>query len=72
MTKAIRIVVDKKTGKVKWEFDGFVGESCFVEADRLKRLLRERFGVDVEVEEVVEKPEARVSEAEEEKQVVGW
>lgn len=72
MARAIRIEVDKKTGKVKWDFDGFVGEACFAEAEKLRRLLRERFGINVEVEEIVEKPEARISEVEEEKQVIGW
>ena len=71
MAREIRIVIDKKTGKVKWDYSGFKGEECFREAEEIKRLLRERFGIDVEYEEVEKKPEAYITE-EEEIREVAW
>ena len=70
--RRIRITIDKKTGKVHWDYEGFVGDSCFEEAEKLKRLLKERFGIDVEYEQVERKPEAYITEEEQQAETVGW
>lgn len=70
MTRQIKIVIDTEKQKVYFDYEGFKGEACFKEAEKLKQLLREKYGINVEDEHVERKPEAFVTE--EEYTTTGW
>ena len=61
-----------KDGRIHWDFDGFIGDECFDAADAIKRLLKEKYGVDVDDEHVEVKPEAYAENRAEEKEWQGW
>ena len=55
----IRIEIDKN-GNVTIDHYGFVGRTCFELDEKLYEILRKQ-GAKIEIKEVKEKPEARVS-----------
>ncbi len=54
--KRIRFVVGKD-GKVNYETQGFQGEACLLEAQRILQTMRDEFGVDIDVEAIQRTPE---------------
>jgi flagellar basal body P-ring protein FlgI len=73
MARKIKVIIDKKTGKVRIDYNGFIGDECFEEAGKLKEIL-ESLGVDVQEESIERKPSAYayVEEQTEEKASFGW
>lgn len=57
MTQGVRVVI-KGDGKVQIEWNGFQGESCYLEAQKLYATLK-GYGVDVEIKEI--KPKTDLS-----------
>ena len=55
MPEKLKFVVTKD-GKVMFDYDGFVGGACFREAERILKHLKE-LGVEVDIEQVIKKPE---------------
>lgn len=53
--KSIKVEVDE-TGSVKVDFFGYVGDSCFQDEEKLRRVL-EQFGLTVQVQEQEAKKE---------------
>ena len=47
------IVAVKGDGRLNVEYEGFVGNSCFDEADKLKAALK-AYGLDMEVTKVID------------------
>ena len=54
MSKKVTIVIDRKTGDVAHDFEGFQGDDCFAEAARIKAKLAKR-GIVLGEGEVVRK-----------------
>ena len=65
MTRVVRVLV-KKDGTIVLDFDGFRGQACFLEREKILDILAQKYGVRVDkklVEQV--KPEAFVEERQE-------
>ena len=58
MTRRIEVSIDKK-GQVQVEFIGFVGDTCFDEAERLQAVLA-KMGLKVDVEQVIRKSAGQI------------
>ena len=56
--RVIKIEVDKD-GKVTIDHQGFTGDACFKEDEKLYRILKAQ-GAEIKIEEVKKKPEAAV------------
>ena len=74
MTK-VRVVV-KNEGKVEIDWEGFKGDACYLEAQKLYSLLK-GMGVDVEVKQITPKmvemgEEKKVHVADREMELGGW
>ncbi len=66
----------EKGGKVRIEWNGFIGDTCYLEADKLYELLKQR-GIDVNILEQVAKIEEEAKEEQafvmdEEREGIGW
>lgn len=57
--RKVKAEIDK-SGKVRIEFIGFVGEECVEERERLRKIMLD-FGVMLETEEIVKKPAQQIS-----------
>jgi len=66
-----RIIIEVRDGKVKVDFQGFIGRTCFEEHDRLRRLL-EQLGIKYENVKIREKPEARLTVGEKHETTVNY
>jgi len=53
--RLISVRIEK--GKVRFDFSGYRGELCVKEAEKLKRILAEKYGVNISQVEIHYKPE---------------
>ena len=67
--KEMKIRIDKN-GRLHFDFNGYVGDECFQHREEIMKILRDRYGVDLEIEYEEKKPEAYVGETEVIKE--GW
>jgi len=56
--KEVKIIIDKN-GKITIDFNGFVGDDCFKEREKLQKLLR-KYGLEIDIEHEERKPEAYI------------
>ena len=57
--KEIKIIIDKN-GKITIDFDGFRGDACFKEREKIVELLK-KYGLEIDIEHEERKPEAYVT-----------
>ncbi len=58
--KTIRIII-KKDGNIELDFNGFIGNECYISRDKLLEILK-KLGVDNKIVIDVPKPEAKIVE----------
>lgn len=54
MKKKIKLIFDEK-GNLVADFDGFTGDDCFAEAEKLRQALK-KLGIEIEVTSMKRKP----------------
>ena len=69
--RIIKVYV-KKDGKVVFDFEGYKGKLCMEEAERLKKVLAEKYGLSIENIEIRYKPEYYQVVEGEQKEEVAW
>ena len=74
MTQGVKVVI-KGEGKVQIEWNGFQGEACFLEAQKLYASLK-AYGLDVEIKEITPKSdlgkEQKVATATNQMEMTRW
>ena len=62
MSKKITVVISNKTGKIVVDFEGFPGDDCFTEAQKLKEKLAE-LGIEID-SKILERKTPQIPEVE--------